>query len=98
MGVIYKQGEVKTRPGAYRMITNRGSWTALDVDPFATKPEEPDTPSEDIEMNVTYNDDTRTVILNVPGAAVASDGAGTVKITGLKAKVSHNGSTVKIGE
>lgn len=47
MGVIYKQGEVKTRPGAYRMITNRGSWTALDVDPFGPKQDdpEPDTPT-----------------------------------------------------
>lgn len=44
MEMFYKPGDVKTRPGSYRMVTHRGSWTSLDVDPFGPKPDETDAP------------------------------------------------------
>ena len=43
MGVFYKPGEVKKRPGSYQVLSNRSSWTTMDVDPFGPQPD--DTPS-----------------------------------------------------
>ena len=69
MGAFYKPGEVKKRPGAYRMITNRGSTgLTIDADPFAPSPEEPDTPSSE---NVRLADRAGVLLKTADGKYLA---------------------------
>ena len=86
---VYSSGREK-RPGIYRSIANIGR------DIFsAIKTAQSSSGEVDGGLTVTYDAETKTVIVTAPGATVSHDGAGTVTITGLTA--AHDGSTVTIG-
>lgn len=78
------------RPGIYRTIANIGH------DIFsAIKKAQASGGEAGGGLTVTYDAETKTVIVTAPGVTVSHDGAGTVTITGLTA--AHDGSTVTIG-
>lgn len=82
------------RPGVYRTIVNLGHdiFSAIKAAQSSTGGE-----SGGGSLTVTYDAETKTVIVTAPGVTVTHDGAGTVTITGLTAAVSHDGGTVTIG-
>lgn len=79
----------KKRPGIYLTIVNLGHdiFSAIKAAQASVGG----------NLTVTYDAETKTVKVTAPGVTVTHDGAGTVKISGLTAAVSHDGSTVKIG-